>query len=215
MSSEARQKLKENKKDIEALWGLHTEKSGATKGRKYGVEVLNKSVIVFVCAAWEAYCEDVLLEAVVHLSNDCTHIQLPEKVKAIIGEGLQEDKNLKAPWSLAGEGWKTCFQENAEIRVNKLNTPNPNNLEKLFEQSLGLKGLCETWKWQGCSNTQAKNKLIGFIKLRGAIAHRLKPDKAVHKKSGKEFFSHISIIADFIDETVSDHLTEITGKHYW
>ena len=216
MPSNSRLKLKANRDDLDSLWGLHKEKAGDSQGRKFGVEVLNKSVVIFVCAAWEAYCEDVVLEAVSHLIDDCPdHNALPEKPKALIAENLKQQKNPKALWQVAGEGWRQAYEDHVKEQVSKLNTPKPDNLAKLFENTLGLKAIHSNWKWTGCSNAHAKKRLSTFIELRGEIAHRLKPEKPVHKKSGKEFFSHISILADLIDESVVDHISAITGKHYW
>ena len=64
MPSNALNTLDANKSDLDRLWWFHGNVAGNTQGRKYGVEVLNKAVVVFVCAAWEAYCEDILLEAI-------------------------------------------------------------------------------------------------------------------------------------------------------
>ena len=216
MPSNSRQKLKANRDDLDSLWDLHKEKAGDSQGRKFGVEVLNKSVVIFVCAAWEAYCEDLVLEAVSHLTNDCRdHAALPEKPKALIAEKLKQQKNPHEIWKVADDGWRHIYLDYAKEQVSSLNTPKPHNLDKLFENTLGIKSLSESWKWTGCSNAHAKKRLTTFIELRGEIAHRLKPDKPVHKKSGKDFFSHVSILADLIDESVGDHISAITGQHYW
>jgi hypothetical protein len=63
MPSEAQKSLDANLKEIERLLALHTMVGGKTKGRRYGLEVLNKSAIVLITAYWEAYCEDIAAEA--------------------------------------------------------------------------------------------------------------------------------------------------------
>jgi hypothetical protein len=67
MPSQARAAFENNRKDVERLMEIHGDLAGDTPGRKHGVEVLNKSAIVLMCAIWEAYCEDLAAEAVEHL----------------------------------------------------------------------------------------------------------------------------------------------------
>ena len=71
MPSKARQTLAENKDDLERLWELHGQEAGTNPGRKYNVDVLNRAAVVMVCAAWEAYCEDVVAEAIEIIAVDC------------------------------------------------------------------------------------------------------------------------------------------------
>ncbi len=79
MPSQARQTLDSNRDDLDRLWEIHEQESGTTRGRKYGVEVLNKAAVVLVCAAWEAYCEDIVQEAIHHLVDDCSDFnKLPD-----------------------------------------------------------------------------------------------------------------------------------------
>jgi hypothetical protein len=65
MPSKSRIHFDENCEDVERLLTIHQDLAGNTPGRKYGVEVLNKSAIVLICAYWEAYNEDILHEALV------------------------------------------------------------------------------------------------------------------------------------------------------
>lgn len=56
-----------NAEDIGRLLELHQDKGGTLKGRRFGVEVLNKSAIVLLTSFREAYCEDVAAEALDHV----------------------------------------------------------------------------------------------------------------------------------------------------
>ena len=62
MPSEARKAFDANVADVDRLLALHSTAGGAGQGRRYGLEVLNKSAIVLVTAYWEAYCEDIAAE---------------------------------------------------------------------------------------------------------------------------------------------------------
>lgn len=63
MPSKSKQTFETNKADIEQLWQIHQDYAGEGRGRKRGVEVLNRSAIIFVTACWESYIEDLAVEA--------------------------------------------------------------------------------------------------------------------------------------------------------
>jgi RiboL-PSP-HEPN len=67
MPSKARIAFRENVKDVQRLLDLHKDKGGIAQGRRYGLEVLNKSAIVLLTSFWEAYCEDIAAEALEHI----------------------------------------------------------------------------------------------------------------------------------------------------
>ena len=62
MESNAKQKFDKNCEDINKLLEFHESSGGSSPGRRYGLEVLNKSAVVLICAIWEAYCEDIAAE---------------------------------------------------------------------------------------------------------------------------------------------------------
>ncbi|HEY4809492.1 MAG TPA: HEPN domain-containing protein [Solirubrobacteraceae bacterium] len=69
MPSQSMAAFEENCGDVERLLDIHRELAGDGPGKKHGFEVLNKSAVVLMCAAWEAYCEDIAAEAIDHLVN--------------------------------------------------------------------------------------------------------------------------------------------------
>lgn len=222
MPSKAFQKLSANSDDFDRLWQIHTTEAGSERGRKYGVEVLNKSAVVLVCAAWEAYCEDMVGEAIGHIACDCTDFSLlPKKLKTTVAESLKADAHDHAVWRLAGNGWKTELSSNANAAVSELtgqwNTPKSEPVKKLFAQALGIEDVTKNWTWQGAAGTVAKttSRLDKFVTLRGEIAHRQKPKDSVRKKHGTDFYRHVCKLADKIDQTVHDVLKKVCKKTYW
>jgi hypothetical protein len=216
MPSNARNTLDANKADLDRLWWFHSNEAGNTQGRKYGVEVLNKAVVVFVCAAWEAFCEDIILEAVAHIKADGTDFNLlPKEVKTPIALRIKEEKHEQSPWKLAGDGWKDVVVAHAKECVAALNTPKSGKLKTLFAETIGIKDITHNWNWQNCTVATAISRLDDFVTLRGELAHRLKATTAVKKKHGEDFFSHAKMLAEKIDLTVRNHLHTLTGNHYW
>ena len=67
MPSKARAAFDENCRDVDKLLEIHADIGGDQVGRRWGLEVLNKSAVVLICAYWEAYCEDVAAEGLDHL----------------------------------------------------------------------------------------------------------------------------------------------------
>jgi len=216
MPSNARTTLDANKTDLDRLWWFHSNEAGNNKGRKYGVEVLNKAVVVFVCAAWEAYCEDIILEAIDHIKADGADFNLlPKEVKTAIGLRIKLEKHEQSPWKLAGDGWKDIVVAHAKESVGALNTPKAGKLKTLFAETIGIKNITDNWSWQKCKVATAITRLDTFVTLRGELAHRLKATDAVTKKHGEDFFSHATLLAGKIDMSVRNHLHTITGEHYW
>lgn len=82
MASQARSAFDQNAKDIKRLLSIHADIGGDSKGRRYGLEVLNKSSIVLITAFWEAYCEDIASEALQHLVTfSPSGLALPKELK--------------------------------------------------------------------------------------------------------------------------------------
>ena len=82
MASRARQAFDRNVKDVQRLLQIHANVGGDAQGRRFGLEVLNKSAIVLITAIWEAYCEDLAAEALDHLVTNATSgSSLPKELK--------------------------------------------------------------------------------------------------------------------------------------
>ena len=54
MPSKARVSFDDNLKDVKALLTPHERQGGNARGRRYSLEVLNKSAIVLITSYWEA-----------------------------------------------------------------------------------------------------------------------------------------------------------------
>lgn len=222
MPSKARQKLSDNSDDFDRLWEIHGTEGGTDRGRKYGVEVLNKSAVVLVCAAWEAYCEDIIEESIKNMVADCNDFEkLPKRLKTRVADSLKSDNHDHAVWRLAGDGWRAEIESNASSTIDEMtghwNNPKSGPVKKLFDQALGIEDVTKDWTWKGKGGSVVKStaRLDGFITLRGEIAHRQKPKNSVHKKDGKDFYNHVCKLADKIDETVNAVLQNVCEKSYW
>lgn len=210
MHSASRNAYDENCEDIRRLLEIHADIGGDKAGRKWGLEVLNKSGIVLVCSFWEAYCEDLAAECLGHLVTHAADPELlPKRLRQQIALDLHDDKNQLAPWSLAGEGWRDVLTARLkslqEERNRSLNTPKAANIDDLFDRALGIERVSNSWKWPKTSADEARARLDAFVTLRGGVAHRGKAASTVSKKDVTGFLTHAERLVAKTDAHV--HLT--------
>src|SRR3989442_15470552 len=106
MPSQAKKRFDQNCKDVDRLLEIHQDIAGDAPGRKYGVEVLNKSAVVLICAFWESYLEDVIEEALDRIVSKTTDIvKLPLDLRKVVAKAIKQDAHDLSPWNLAGDGW--------------------------------------------------------------------------------------------------------------
>jgi len=189
-------KLWMNLSEVDQLLHIHTKMAGKKPGRKYNVEVLNKSAIVLLVACWEAFIEDLAADAFsILLRRAKSHVSFPSKVLAEAAKPLRESVNPCDLWNLAGTGWKNVLRSHKqslfERYIGKLNTPRPAQVDSLYESLLGIKAISTHWHWAHTSPEQARNRLDKLIDLRGSIAHRV---SASHKVLKKDVRIHIDFV---------------------
>lgn len=169
--------LKKSMRDVIRLLAIHAQIGGTEQGRRYGIEVLNKSAVIFAAAAWEAFVEDIATQAIDHiLSEAADHSSIPLPIRKAAAKGLEDDQNELKVWELADDGWKAVVisyrDEVIRDNISTFNTPKPHNVDALLKKLLGIEKISSNWKWQGMSATSASTKLRKFIETRGAVAHR-------------------------------------------
>jgi len=218
MSSKAREAFDKNLADVARLLELHRQEAGDSPGRKFGLEVLNKSAIVLITSCWEAYCEDLAEEAlncIVEHAKDSN--ALSKEIKKIISKDIKKDDNELSVWDIADNKWRDVlrqrFQELKETRNRKLNTPKHKNIDDLFESAIGLSNVSKSWLWaKKLTVEKAREKLDRFVELRGAIAHRGKAETAISKAQVEDYLEFIKNAAAKTGGKVNKYVRDITGK---
>jgi HEPN superfamily RiboL-PSP-like protein len=220
MASSARAAFDRSAQDVERLIEIHSDFGGDAQGRRFGLEVLNKSAIVLITAIWEAYCEDIAAEALEHLvTNVETGSQLPKDLKKRIVAEIEKDPNELAMWDLADAGWKSRVKAHLASltaeRNRRLNTPKTDQINELFITAIGLPAVSNSWRWKKMSASNAKEKLDYYIDLRGAIAHRGEAASSVKKFGVTDYFEHVKRLVDLTGDRVNDYVQNVTGKPLW
>jgi len=217
MPSNARIAFDKNAQDVERLLEIHADVGGDDKGRRFGLEVLNKSAIVLITAIWEAYCEDIAAEALEHLIKNVTSgSQLPKELKKKIVMDIKDDRNDLAMWDLADRGWQTRARARlaflTEERNRRLNTPKSDQIDQLFEDAIGLSKVSDAWRWKGMSVARSKAKLNEYVILRGAIAHRGAAASGIKKYQVTDYFRHVRRLVSRTGGRVNSHVKSTTGR---
>ncbi|MGH9788726.1 MAG: HEPN domain-containing protein [Candidatus Acidiferrales bacterium] len=220
MPSNAWLAFKRNSTDIERLLEIHADLGGEAQGRRYRLEVLNKSAIVMITAIWEAYCEDLAAEALLHIVDHAPNPDaLPANLRKRIAKELKSDLNEVAIWKLADKGWQDVLKRRladlTEERNKKLNTPKAENIVDLFDTAVGLTDVSTRWHWEKMSVQQAKAKLNKYVSLRGAIAHRGQAATSCKKAQVKDYFAHVVRLVSKTGGTVNVYVRRITGSGLW
>ncbi len=220
MPSKARRAFDTSAQDIERLLEIHGIEGGEEKGRRFGLEVLNKSAIVLITAVWEAYCEDIAAEALEHLvTNAQTGSELPKELKKRIATDIAADLNKLAVWELADAGWKVKVKARLTSltaeRNRTLNTPKTQRIDELFETAIGLTAVSDSWRWRKMSVAAARKKLDSYVSLRGAIAHRGEAASSVKKVHVTDYFQHVKRLVSRTGGRVNSHVKSFTGKALW
>ncbi len=213
-------KFKDNLEEVNQLLIMHAVLAGKGPGRKHRVEVLNKSAILFACASFEAFIEDLARRSFDHLvlkSKD--HTKLPKAILKSIAEALRTDKNEIKVWDLAGDGWRNVAEHHKRNVIMKhigpFNTPKPNNIELLLKELTGFPETYPVWKWQGMSETASKKKLKDFVELRGSLAHGSKPATPVLKKDVLGYIKFLASLSVRLSNDMCSYCNKNTGEDSW
>lgn len=206
-----------NHEDVARLLELHEEKGGKERGRRYGLEVLNKSAIVLITAFWEAYCEDLAAEALERLvSNLDDPNDLPQKLRKTIADELKEDQHHYAVWKIAGDDWRDHVKSRLEDLRKKRNwdlmNPRPKQVQEMFADALGLEDVTKSWRWHRMTATRACEKLNDFVKLRGDVAHRGASEGSVKRSVVEDYDKFIERLVNATDKCVSDFVDDVLKK---
>jgi len=163
-----------------------------------------------LCAAWERYIEDVLLDSARYLiGNLDSPKKLPKDVQKTIAKEIKKDDHELRCLDLAGDGWKNFYLEKIEKETDRINTPKSSVVDDLFKRFVGLSNLSANWK-------VGANKIDDFVKARGEIAHT--GSEASYIRIGN-LTDYQDIVIQTVVETdhyLADHLQPLTnGKTPW
>jgi hypothetical protein len=218
--SKARRTFDDSCADIDRLIGIHADLTGNRPGRRYDVEVLNKAGIVLITAFWEAYCEDLAAEALEHLVNHAKNAtKLPTDLQKAVAKSLKAEVHDLAVWQLADDGWRDVLRNRLatlqQERNRKLNTPKTEQIDALFAQAVGIGKVSSRWYWNNMPAQRAREKLDGYVSLRGEVAHRGRAARTIRKTQVVDYYSHVKLLVGKTGGYVNRVMRDSTSVPLW
>ena len=212
--------FQENMNEVNILMNIHERLTGRQPGRRYGVEVLNKSAIVLITACWESVVEDLAGDGFDFLLEKATSPdKIPMKVRVLASRGLKEDQDETKVWNLAADGWKDVLKDHKEHMLRRFigtfNTPRAENVDNLFDNLIGLNKVSSSWYWGRITVTEARGKLDSFVTRRGEIAHRVMTARSVAKTTVRDYQNFVYRIAVLTSNRVAGHISRLVGDRPW
>lgn len=141
------------------------------------LDAVTRAVVVACLSAWEAFVEELVIEAVEALRPPVGPLgSWPSHKATVLGE------------------------------TKRFNTPNPENVKTLLSLTLGLPDLTQGWSWPGYTTAVAVQDLTNAMRLRNQIAHGVNPRPTVSYQYASrllDFFRELGLAAD---QTVRAHL---------
>jgi len=192
-------------RDVELLIETHRE---VYQGPGRPLSVLTRSGVFLLCAAWELYCEEVLMECFeLVLQGAEEPMELPEGVRRTLANAVKSEKNELAALRLAGEGWREFLREKVRTKIEQLNTPNEVNIADLFARNVGVDvhPLID----------QHEAALAAFISKRGDIAHRGAQAGHVSINDLAADYDYICALVRDFDNHLIEPVQAIAGRRPW
>ena len=169
------------------------------QGRR-GLGHITRSGVLMLCAAWELYIEELLRETVKHFCNDLeSPYALDKVVQKEIATYVKNSKHELKPLELSCDGWKNVYTDGCNYVLTTFNSPNSDNINKIYKRFLGIKELSDIW-------TSGKNIIDGFVHARGDIAHKGNQAKYITIVNLKKYLEIIKLSAIETDNFVADYI---------
>lgn len=159
---------------VERLLEIHALILDDTPKRR---EPVSKAAVTLLCAAWEAFVEDLAAEVLRNFAEHCHKAELlPLPLRKSVLKELQARKDELSMWGIAGEGWREILRNRATALTDwngrQLNTPSSSNVNDFLSGQAGIVNVRSAWHWPGVSPDRASSTLDALLQLRHQIAHR-------------------------------------------
>tara|TARA_R110000868_G_scaffold55375_1_gene172106 strand:+ start:294 stop:938 length:645 start_codon:yes stop_codon:yes gene_type:complete len=210
MPSNASGAFRYNRVDVYRLIDAYEELRPTGSGKR-GLGHLTRASVVTLCAAWEQYVEDAMIEAVEHLiAGSAAPRDLPMPVQRWLSRQVREAKNTLKPLEMAGDGWREVYRSYVQRAATDNHSPKTANIEKLWLDSIGIEqSVCDTWSY-------SKKDINEFVQLRNEIAHKGRGAAHYVKFSWvKYYLDMISEVVRESDNFLGDQLTAHLGNRPW
>lgn len=189
--------------DVDRIIASHATLNHDGGGRR-GLGHLTRSGVLMLCAAWELYLEEVLIEGVEYfIEKFDSPKRLPKTVQKELAFSVKESKHELKPLELAGDGWKFLYRNHVQETVNGFHTPKSFNLNPLFRKFLGIDDISQWW-------SLGHREIDRFVSMRGEVAHKGSDASYVTITNLKDFLVKVKQTALEVDNELTVYLCETT-----
>jgi hypothetical protein len=201
MPSDAFQNFRTNLEDVTALIESHEELNYEGQGRR-GLGHITRSGVVMLCAAWEVYNEEVVVECVNFVQEYADEpSDLPLTVQKNLSRKVKNADHELKPLHLAGNGWKEVYIKYTEHDVGRLNTPKHGRINERYERYLGIEDISDAWSIDA-------DEIDDFVTVRGEIAHNGRRANYVQINSLRQYLDEVKMTASETDNFLAEYVKE-------
>lgn len=191
--------------DVSHLIDAHRSLNPTGRGRRK-LGYITRSGVIMLCAAWELYVEDVIVEAAKHVVERAdTHNELRSAIKKRLSLVAREHKHDHGPLELCGDGWRALYVASATKDVASLNTPKFGDISILFKKWLDLMDVERDWD-------TTRDELNEFVRTRGEIAHRGADATYISITKLRIYRTMIEGLVAKTDSRIAEHVRDITTQ---
>jgi hypothetical protein len=169
--------------DADELLRAHRRLRTGRRGRQWGLGSLNRAVVVLSVSAWEAYVEQVVVEAIT-------------AIRPAVGAPL-------GSWS--------ALNASARSSVGRFHNPNVENVRTLISDAVGLPDVTAFWSWRKCTAARACDQLAKALRIRHQIAHGVKPRPVIRSNYATALPPFFRRLGSRTDAGLRDFLVSTLG----
>lgn len=168
--------------------------------------------VAFAYAAWEAYIEDVAIEAVRHLATEIDPANMPVTAR----DAIHNLKPSPTAWTLTVHpGWRALWRDEVETRAKGdetkgsfgVNTAREAQVRTLFN-IVGLDPFASVKKADLAT-------LEDLVSARGSVVHAATTPEDFKKSKAKSYRDLVVRLTEAVDDTLCGQIMTLTSKAPW
>lgn len=229
--SNAYDNFSNNLRELDALMAFYQRAKDSQvatpAGGHHTPYILLKSSLIFLVTCWEEYLKNLVDESFTFMLSHSTSIGIwKEHVRKMTAELLPQTSEIKNKelwhhekwktdvWKLVDE-WPDFLTQNKTLRIKNFQSSRANNINALFFQTIGLKGLSASWQWNGMTHEQAITCLNTLLDLRGDYVHKNCSYRLLGETDLEYFPKLIKALAIISANQVRDYVYDQVGHYPW
>lgn len=216
-------RLEKRLADARRLVEIHEEATGPDPGRRHNYDVLNRSAVVLAVAAWESFIEDLAAANARFLARRLFNANaMPDHVRDGMLFWMHAEHKLHtlnrtskdALWRLTDDKWRTEYVRFAVSKLKRFNTPNHDNVRRLFSEIFGIEDVARSWGYRRWPHEIYVRKLNELLRLRHEIAHGTIGDEAVRKTRARDGINLVSALSSRTDGALVTHRRSLRLRRF-